>query len=223
MSRLDTGLSIEQDAQQEVSIQPLSQKPERSLDAFSGSSSLSSPDSLDSALTDGFLSPWSKHLDPSHELPSSSLPGLYISHSSRKNSGAASSTNSIPPLISALPSLDLVLSPPSPTFDPEEAAAESEEELDSEDVWNLIPYDISWGPAYYGYREGTLPGPDGTCIFLRSPTPLKYQRTGQACEKCRERKAKVGLIGHFHGTMFTNLTCSGSNSAVVLGRLVLDA
>ncbi|KAI0765487.1 hypothetical protein C8Q74DRAFT_1371277 [Fomes fomentarius] len=60
----------------------------------------------------------------------------------------------------------------------------------SEDSWNLIPYDVPWGPEYYHYRAGTLPGPDGTCIFLRSPTPLKNRRTQKACNKCRQRKAK---------------------------------
>ena len=47
----------------------------------------------------------------------------------------------------------------------------------SEDSWNLIPCDVPWGPEYYHYRAGTLPGPDGQCIFLRSPTPLKNRRT----------------------------------------------
>ena len=81
--------------------------------------------------------------------------------------------------------------PSSPSLS--EDNAESDEEIDSEDAWNLIPYDIAWGSSYYGYKKSdcTLPGPDGKCIFLRSPTPLRYQRTGQACEKCRERKAKV--------------------------------
>ncbi|KIJ45020.1 hypothetical protein M422DRAFT_30187 [Sphaerobolus stellatus SS14] len=64
-------------------------------------------------------------------------------------------------------------------------------EEEAEDApWNLVAYHIPWGPGYEGYEAGTLPGPDGTCIFLRSPTPLKRQRTTQACEKCRERKAK---------------------------------
>lgn len=61
----------------------------------------------------------------------------------------------------------------------------------SEEPWNLIAYHIPWGPNYEGYKTGTLPGPDGTCVFLRSPTPRKRQRTSQACDKCRERKAKV--------------------------------
>ncbi|KAI0699147.1 hypothetical protein C8T65DRAFT_697716 [Cerioporus squamosus] len=60
----------------------------------------------------------------------------------------------------------------------------------SEDSWNLIPYDVPWGSEYYHYRAGTLPGPDGQCIFLRSPTPLKNRRTQKACNKCRQRKAK---------------------------------
>ena len=63
--------------------------------------------------------------------------------------------------------------------------------LASEDSWNLIPYDVPWGPEYYHYRAGTLPGPEGACIFLRSPTPLKNRRTQKACNKCRQRKAKV--------------------------------
>ncbi|KAI0674712.1 hypothetical protein C8Q78DRAFT_613581 [Trametes maxima] len=62
--------------------------------------------------------------------------------------------------------------------------------VDTEDSWNLIPYDVPWGPEYYHYRTGTLPGPDGACIFLRSPTPLKNRRTQKACNKCRQRKAK---------------------------------
>ncbi|KZT20227.1 hypothetical protein NEOLEDRAFT_1182748 [Neolentinus lepideus HHB14362 ss-1] len=61
---------------------------------------------------------------------------------------------------------------------------------EAEDSWNLIPYNVPWGSAYHQYEAGTLPGPEGACIFLRSPTPLKNQRTTQACEKCRERKAK---------------------------------
>jgi hypothetical protein len=65
----------------------------------------------------------------------------------------------------------------------------SQEELD--DCWNLIPYNVPWGNSYHNYEYGTLPGPEGACIFLRSPTPVKNQRTSQACKKCRERKAKV--------------------------------
>ena len=63
--------------------------------------------------------------------------------------------------------------------------------VSSEDSWNLIPYDVPWGSEYYHYHAGTLPGPDGACIFLRSPTPLKNRRTQKACNKCRQRKAKV--------------------------------
>lgn len=69
------------------------------------------------------------------------------------------------------------------------AISEPGEEEDA--PWNLVAYHIPWGPGYEGYEAGTLPGPDGACIFLRSPTPLKRQRTSQACDKCRERKAKV--------------------------------
>lgn len=142
--------------------------------------------SLDSAVSDSFLLPWSQ------EAPSS-LAGMYISQSSRKNPCAEVTTNCISQCISVFPPMPHILDSPSDNLDSEEGG-ESEDDADSEDVWDLIPYDISWGPTYYGYREGTLPGPEGKCIFLRSPTPLKYQRTGQACEKCRERKAKVSSI-----------------------------
>ncbi|KAI0080747.1 hypothetical protein K474DRAFT_164233 [Panus rudis PR-1116 ss-1] len=58
-------------------------------------------------------------------------------------------------------------------------------------MWNLEPYDISWGDEYLHYTPGRLPGPDGeACIFLRSPTPVEKRRTLQACQTCRKRKAK---------------------------------
>jgi hypothetical protein len=62
---------------------------------------------------------------------------------------------------------------------------------DPDDAWNLIPYNVSWGHEYEEYRAGILPGPEGDCVFLRSPTPLRNQRASEACKKCRERKAKV--------------------------------
>jgi hypothetical protein len=68
----------------------------------------------------------------------------------------------------------------------------SQDELD--ECWNLIPYNVPWGNSYHNYEYGTLPGPEGACIFLRSPTPVRNQRTSQACKKCRERKAKVRSV-----------------------------
>lgn len=65
-------------------------------------------------------------------------------------------------------------------------------------LWNLIPYDVPWGPDYFAYKAGRLPGPDGDCLFLRSPTPVEKRRTVRACEKCRERKAKVSIVLFFH-------------------------
>ena len=83
-------------------------------------------------------------------------------------------------------SLGTIPSPLSLTF-----PQSSQDELG--DCWNLIPYNVPWGNNYHNYEYGTLPGPEGACIFLRSPTPVKNQRTSQACKKCRERKAKVRL------------------------------
>ncbi|EMD34586.1 hypothetical protein CERSUDRAFT_97176 [Gelatoporia subvermispora B] len=65
---------------------------------------------------------------------------------------------------------------------------------DGENSWNLIPYNVPWGPEYYHYQAGTLPGPEGACIFLRSPTPAKNKRTAKACNRCRERKAKCSGV-----------------------------
>ena len=65
----------------------------------------------------------------------------------------------------------------------------------AEDIgqWELVPYDVPWGSEYYHYKDGTLPGPDEKCLFLRSPMPLEKRRAPQACRMCRERKAKVRL------------------------------
>ncbi|KAI0360271.1 hypothetical protein OH77DRAFT_1393123 [Trametes cingulata] len=94
-------------------------------------------------------------------------------HYSGMPSGAGS-----PPVPSSFPST------------PTDQLSSSPLDAASEDSWNLIPYDVPWGPEYYHYKAGTLPGPDGACIFLRSPTPLKNRRTQKACNKCRQRKAK---------------------------------
>lgn len=58
-------------------------------------------------------------------------------------------------------------------------------------MFQLVPYDVPWGSHYYKYKVGSLPGPGGTCVFLRTPTPVDKRRTVQACTTCRERKAKV--------------------------------
>ncbi|KAF8576443.1 hypothetical protein K439DRAFT_1664603 [Ramaria rubella] len=85
-------------------------------------------------------------------------------------------------------------------------------DIDAEDApWNLIAYHVPWGPCYEGYEAGTLPGPNGTCLFLRSPTPLKRQRTSQACDKCRERKAKCS------GTRPSCNRCASRGLACVYG------
>ena len=82
-------------------------------------------------------------------------------------------------------SVGTIPSPITPVFPPQD---------EPDDSWNLIPYNVPWGNNYHNYEYGTLPGPEGACIFLRSPTPVKNQRTSQACKKCRERKAKVRFV-----------------------------
>ncbi|KAI0824963.1 hypothetical protein BC628DRAFT_1419700 [Trametes gibbosa] len=81
-------------------------------------------------------------------------------------------------------------SPPhTPSHPPDSGCAENDPAA-ADHAWNLIPYDVPWGPEYYDYHAGSLPGPDGACLFLRSPTPIKNRRTQKACNRCRQRKAK---------------------------------
>lgn len=71
------------------------------------------------------------------------------------------------------------------------------------------------------YRRGKLPGPEGDCIFLRSPTPVKNQRTSEACKKCRERKAKVLIDAPRLGIQRLTLSASAlaSTRRVVAAQL----
>ena len=85
-----------------------------------------------------------------------------------------------------------------------------------DDPWNLRPYDVPWGPSYYQYTPGKLPGHDGDCLMLRSPTPVEQRRTAIACKHCRQRKAKVRRLGSFvSGRYRTNPRpqCSGDQPA----------
>ena len=155
-------------------------------------------DNLKSASSDSVLFPRADPVNAAHLRPSNPLSGPYISLSGRKSLSAAF-------LISPTPQLSSDISSSSVPSSPVDAGDLTipEEDSESEDVWDLRPYDISWGNSYYGYKAGTLPGPDGACLFLRSPIPLKYQRTGQACEKCRERKAKVRILYVFNSSLPT--------------------
>lgn len=151
-------------------------------------------DMIHSASSDSIVFSQNSSDNVNHALPGTSLPGPYISHSSRRSFSALPTSPALQHP-SAIPSSS---APSSPVDDLSGDNTAVEDDSETEDVWDLRPYDISWGNSYYGYKRGTLPGPDGACIFLRSPIPLKYQRTGQACEKCRERKAKVGVFVEIH-------------------------
>lgn len=83
-----------------------------------------------------------------------------------------------------------MFSTPSPTPLSKSMSVYAKQDPDS--TWDLRLYDVPWGPEYYRYRPGMLPGPDGgICLMLRSPTPPAKRRTALACELCRSRKAKV--------------------------------
>lgn len=128
----------------------------------------------------------------SDSLPFSS-PAVTLSRRPKMLSNFTAPTIEPPTLYTMPPVLSSPTMQDDEILDHFDEATELEHEINPEDAWNLVPYHISWGSIYHGYKAGTLPGPDGKCIFLRSPTPLKNQRTGQACEKCRERKAKVSV------------------------------
>ena len=142
-----------------------------------------SPTSTAATLTDSVMSAMGlqhpSNFSEFHTREETSMvsPTFAITHASRRGGNSIIDSPSSPRSQRVIPS----------------ASNGEDDETDAEDAWNLVPYNIAWGPSYYGYKKGTLPGPDGKSIFLRSPTPLKNQRTGQACEKCRERKAKVRL------------------------------
>ncbi len=123
------------------------------------------------------------------------------------------------------PALDTSISPTFSNFSPSISSGYSIPSPDSaitpsdpDDAWNLIPYNVSWGHEYEEYRAGILPGPEGDCIFLRSPTPLRNQRASEACKKCRERKAKVcplSLSFSRHGCLNASIFQVYRNSAFV--------
>ncbi|KAG8863080.1 hypothetical protein FRB96_009260 [Tulasnella sp. 330] len=64
-------------------------------------------------------------------------------------------------------------------------------------AWNLVQSNAPWKPrggssSADGGSSGLMPSVmmETSGMFMRSPTPTKRQRTNQACEKCRDRKAK---------------------------------
>ncbi|KAG9018150.1 hypothetical protein FRB90_012113 [Tulasnella sp. 427] len=90
----------------------------------------------------------------------------------------------------------------------------------NDNPWNLVSYNLPFtasgrstagvpGDLIGGSTVG--PGTDtpGAPLFLRSPTPTKRQRTSQACEKCRDRKAKVSVpsVSWILPSLHTNSLC----------------
>jgi hypothetical protein len=86
------------------------------------------------------------------------------------------------------PTTFIVHDPPRSAHQPSRQSTSDASNEVEEDSWNLIPYAV---PNVPGDASSPAAGSGG--LFLRSPTPLKYQRAVQACDQCRERKAKVRL------------------------------
>ncbi|KAF8485223.1 hypothetical protein DFH94DRAFT_267921 [Russula ochroleuca] len=128
----------------------------------------------------------SHRLVPSHHLTLSRVPSY--PHHRRHDDFSDGSFHHLPAPSARLafsPALDTSESTISPTFSnfspstssgysipsPDSAAVSTPS--DADDAWNLIPYNVFWGHRYEEYRAGILPGPEGDCIFLHSPTPLR--------------------------------------------------
>ena len=81
---------------------------------------------------------------------------------------------------------------------------DGDDQHEDEQTWNLVPFSLPakgfpggrvGGPQTAGsYNQGEHQVGEAAGMFLRSPTPTKRQRTSQACEKCRDRKAKVSFL-----------------------------
>ncbi|KAG9128523.1 hypothetical protein FRC07_005890 [Ceratobasidium sp. 392] len=125
-----------------------------------------------SASPSGGSSPWSTASFPSQDV-------MFHPELSKFNRGSRGSMNSLalPSMRSSNPNMHAYTSGSGRPH----AMSLSHVEAKEEHPWNLV----SWQPFN---QDGTAPGT--AAFFLRSPTPTKRQRTNQACEKCRERKAK---------------------------------
>ncbi|KAG8772125.1 hypothetical protein FRC12_003236 [Ceratobasidium sp. 428] len=145
---------------------PLDQRAFLHTDPYPGSSPVSASPS-------GGSSPWSTASFPTQDV-------MFHPELTKFNRGSRGSMNSL-----ALPSMrsssaGIHAYTPGASGRPH-AMSLSHVEVKEEHPWNLV----SWQPFN---QDGAAPGT--AAFFLRSPTPTKRQRTNQACEKCRERKAK---------------------------------
>lgn len=136
------------------------------------------------------------HQHLQHQVPGISFPPNNSQPSSTSaspasiNSRHGYSLDSKPPVLSSTSAVAPFNSSPVSS-----ASALKNEPADA--PWNLVPYSLPFaagrGNGVPGDASGSPAGtsPGGAPLFLRSPTPTKRQRTSQACEKCRDRKAKV--------------------------------
>ncbi|KAF7797689.1 hypothetical protein EIP86_011074 [Pleurotus ostreatoroseus] len=121
-------------------------------------------------------------------LPIKREPASASESGSAPSTPALSSSSSLS--LSPASSPSLPATPPPSTTIASTSVNESEATAETGTAWQLIPYDVPWGADFLDYAAGTLPGPEGACLFLRSPTPVEKRRAAQACAACRERKAK---------------------------------
>lgn len=158
----------------------------------------------------------------SHNTASNSSPNLFGNHqhlqqvpqlSFPPNSSQPSSTSASPASTNSRPGYSIepkaqALSSAIAPFNTSPVSSSSVAKSEPADApWNLVPYSL---PFAAGRGNGAVPGdasgaaagtgPGGAPLFLRSPTPTKRQRTSQACEKCRDRKAKVSSRAARHAS-----------------------
>ncbi|THH09579.1 hypothetical protein EW145_g1932 [Phellinidium pouzarii] len=164
----------------------------RSLEIPPTVSSSFTVDTLDSANSDEFIFPSSKGTTTSHGKAGAPLPGLYISQASRNLSGWRGGA-SIPPSPRAMSPLTPSPGPSSPINDLSEDAAEAEDEADSEDVWDLVPYDISWDDSANEEEDDCF----SSSFQRRSDLRPQYARSRVAIAIPERPRANTEIHGRF--------------------------
>ncbi|KAG8996296.1 hypothetical protein FRB94_008417 [Tulasnella sp. JGI-2019a] len=140
---------------------------------------------------------YSPHVFHQRPLPSSLTPPQSTDASNTSNSASPS------PAPASSRMHTFAVAPQQPFYGNQASASASNapravNKVEPDDAtWNLVPSNAPWkmrgvtgSSLADSSSSGPVPSVMETGMFMRSPTPTKRQRTVQACEKCRGRKAK---------------------------------
>ncbi|KAG8889381.1 hypothetical protein FRB98_004474 [Tulasnella sp. 332] len=130
-------------------------------------------------------------------------PSILTSHCSNGASSTSNSTSpspaSVTPRMHTFTVVPEQPSPEQPAFSIRPNTSRVIVSTEADDApWNLVQSNAPWKPRGVTGPPGADVSSPGLVpsvmetggMFMRSPTPTKRQRTNQACEKCRDRKAK---------------------------------